>query len=77
MESARWLVLTKKPEEAVQNLKTVARVNGRQAEGDKINLEVKRDKVAMLVEIFFVVMFLFDTSGFAGIIKRIFICALI
>lgn len=40
LESARWLVLTKKSEQAVKNLKTVARINGRRAEGDKINLEV-------------------------------------
>ncbi|KAF4077332.1 hypothetical protein AMELA_G00206900 [Ameiurus melas] len=45
LESARWLVLTKKPEEAVQNLKTVARVNGRQAEGDKINLEMLQESM--------------------------------
>lgn len=44
LESARWLVLTKKPEKAVKNLKSVARINGRRSEGDKINLEVMRDK---------------------------------
>ncbi len=40
LESARWLVLTKRSEQAVKNLKTVARINGRDAEADKINLEV-------------------------------------
>ncbi|XP_076835582.1 solute carrier family 22 member 6 isoform X2 [Brachyhypopomus gauderio] len=40
LESARWLVLSKKPEQAVKNLKTVAFINGRQTEGEKINLEV-------------------------------------
>ncbi|TRY58460.1 hypothetical protein DNTS_002075 [Danionella cerebrum] len=40
LESARWLVLAKKPEQAVKNLKLVARLNGRHAEGDKINLEM-------------------------------------
>lgn len=40
LESARWLVLTKRSEQAVENLKTVARINGRHAEADKINLEV-------------------------------------
>ncbi|KAG9340134.1 hypothetical protein JZ751_021853, partial [Albula glossodonta] len=40
VESARWLVLNGKTKQAVQNLRTVARVNGRRAEGDKINTEV-------------------------------------
>ncbi|XP_052393291.1 solute carrier family 22 member 6-like [Carassius gibelio] len=43
LESARWLVLTKKPEQAVKNLKKVARINGRRAEADKINLEMLQD----------------------------------
>ncbi|MCJ8740693.1 hypothetical protein PDJAM_G00062000 [Pangasius djambal] len=45
LESARWLVLTKKPEEAVKNLKSVARINGRRAEGDKINLEMLQESM--------------------------------
>ncbi|XP_026794558.3 solute carrier family 22 member 6 [Pangasianodon hypophthalmus] len=45
LESARWLVLTKKPEEAVKNLKSVARINGRLAEGDKINLEMLQESM--------------------------------
>ncbi|TSL04328.1 Solute carrier family 22 member 6 [Bagarius yarrelli] len=45
LESARWLVLNKKPEEAVKNLKSVARFNGRQAEGDKINLEMLQESM--------------------------------
>ncbi|XP_036444996.1 solute carrier family 22 member 6 [Colossoma macropomum] len=40
LESARWLVLNKKPEQAVKNLKAVARMNGRCDEGDKINIEM-------------------------------------
>uniref|UniRef100_A0AAY5F604 Solute carrier family 22 member 6 n=1 Tax=Electrophorus electricus TaxID=8005 RepID=A0AAY5F604_ELEEL len=40
LESARWLVLSKKPEQAVKNLKAVAYINGRHAEREKINLEV-------------------------------------
>uniref|UniRef100_A0A4W4H216 Solute carrier family 22 member 6 n=1 Tax=Electrophorus electricus TaxID=8005 RepID=A0A4W4H216_ELEEL len=40
LESARWLVLSKKPEQAVKNLKAVAYINGRHAEREKINLEL-------------------------------------
>jgi hypothetical protein len=42
LESARWLVLNRKSEQAVKNLKRVARINGRREEGDKINLEVRK-----------------------------------
>ncbi|KAI5096731.1 solute carrier family 22 member 6, partial [Silurus meridionalis] len=45
LESARWLVLTNKPEKAVKNLKYVARINGRRAEGDKINLEMLQESM--------------------------------
>ncbi|XP_056303108.1 solute carrier family 22 member 6 [Danio aesculapii] len=45
LESARWLVLTKKPEQAVKNLKTVARINGRHAEADKIDLEMLQESM--------------------------------
>ncbi|KAJ8266127.1 hypothetical protein GJAV_G00126240 [Gymnothorax javanicus] len=40
LESARWLVLNRKSDQAVKNLKAVARMNGQRAEGDKINVEV-------------------------------------
>ncbi|KAL7844429.1 hypothetical protein SRHO_G00229680 [Serrasalmus rhombeus] len=40
LESARWLVLNKKPDQAVKNLKAVARMNGRRDEADKINIEM-------------------------------------
>ncbi|XP_043827633.1 solute carrier family 22 member 6-A-like isoform X2 [Dromiciops gliroides] len=39
-ESARWLVLARKPEQAVQVLKRVARINGKKAEGEKLSIEV-------------------------------------
>ncbi|XP_023680567.2 solute carrier family 22 member 6 isoform X2 [Paramormyrops kingsleyae] len=39
-ESARWLVLSRKPEQAVKNLRVVAHINGREAEGRRINAEV-------------------------------------
>ncbi|XP_027012006.1 solute carrier family 22 member 6 [Tachysurus fulvidraco] len=45
LESARWLVLTKKTEEAVKNLKSVARINGRQTECDKINIELLQESM--------------------------------
>ncbi|KAM9436933.1 solute carrier family 22 member 6 isoform 1-T2 [Salvelinus alpinus] len=45
LESARWLVLTRKSEQAVKNLKTVARINGRREEGDRINLEMLQDSM--------------------------------
>ncbi|KAJ8366744.1 hypothetical protein AAFF_G00342760 [Aldrovandia affinis] len=40
LESARWLVLNGRMEEAVKNLRTVAQVNGRRAERNKINMEL-------------------------------------
>uniref|UniRef100_A0A673G753 Solute carrier family 22 member 6 n=1 Tax=Sinocyclocheilus rhinocerous TaxID=307959 RepID=A0A673G753_9TELE len=45
LESARWLVLTKRSEQAVKNLKKVARINGRRAEADKINLEMLQESM--------------------------------
>uniref|UniRef100_A0AAY4AAW8 Solute carrier family 22 member 6 n=1 Tax=Denticeps clupeoides TaxID=299321 RepID=A0AAY4AAW8_9TELE len=45
LESARWLVLKRKSEQAVKNLRTVARINGRHAEGEKINLEVLQESM--------------------------------
>ncbi|XP_044536068.1 solute carrier family 22 member 6-like isoform X4 [Gracilinanus agilis] len=38
-ESARWLVLAGRPEQAVQVLKRVARINGKKVEGDKLSTE--------------------------------------
>ncbi|XP_031799509.1 solute carrier family 22 member 6 [Sarcophilus harrisii] len=38
-ESARWLVLAGRPEQAIQVLKRVARINGRRAEGDGLSIE--------------------------------------
>ncbi|XP_051532863.1 solute carrier family 22 member 6 [Myxocyprinus asiaticus] len=45
LESARWLVLNKKSEQAVKNLKAVARINGRQAEADKIDLQILQESM--------------------------------
>uniref|UniRef100_A0A667ZEH8 Solute carrier family 22 member 6 n=1 Tax=Myripristis murdjan TaxID=586833 RepID=A0A667ZEH8_9TELE len=44
LESARWLVLKNKPEQALKNLKSVARINGRSEEGNKIDLEESMKK---------------------------------
>ncbi|XP_056451271.1 solute carrier family 22 member 6-like [Gadus chalcogrammus] len=40
LESSRWLALKNKPEQAVKNLRAVARYNGRRADGKKIDVEV-------------------------------------
>uniref|UniRef100_A0A3Q3X8N8 Solute carrier family 22 member 6 n=1 Tax=Mola mola TaxID=94237 RepID=A0A3Q3X8N8_MOLML len=40
-ESSRWLVLSNKSEQAIKNLKSVAKINGRHEEGEKINIEVR------------------------------------
>ncbi|XP_035628744.1 solute carrier family 22 member 6 [Oncorhynchus keta] len=45
LESARWLVLNRNSEQAVKNLKRVARINGRREEGDRINLEMLQDSM--------------------------------
>uniref|UniRef100_A0A8C3SNK6 Major facilitator superfamily (MFS) profile domain-containing protein n=1 Tax=Chelydra serpentina TaxID=8475 RepID=A0A8C3SNK6_CHESE len=37
VESARWLVISGKPERAVKGLRKVARINGKMEEGDKLN----------------------------------------
>nr|XP_033812657.1 solute carrier family 22 member 6-A-like isoform X2 [Geotrypetes seraphini] len=38
-ESARWLILNNKPEVALETLKWVAKMNGKQEEGEKMSLE--------------------------------------
>ncbi|XP_064207837.1 solute carrier family 22 member 6 [Anguilla rostrata] len=45
LESSRWLILNGKSEEAVKNLRTVARINGRRAEGEKINTELLQESM--------------------------------
>ncbi|KAM9788706.1 solute carrier family 22 member 6 [Neosynchiropus ocellatus] len=42
-ESSRWLVLTNKSDQAIKNLKSVARFNGRAEEGDKIDLQMVQE----------------------------------
>ncbi|CAH2325238.1 solute carrier family 22 member 6-A-like [Pelobates cultripes] len=45
-ESARWLVLSGKPEQAVKGMKKVAILNGKREEGEKITLEtLKTDMI--------------------------------
>ncbi|XP_068457072.1 solute carrier family 22 member 6 isoform X2 [Clinocottus analis] len=44
-ESSRWLALTNKPEQAVKNLKSVAKFNGRQEEGEKININMLQESM--------------------------------
>ncbi|XP_056141182.1 solute carrier family 22 member 6 [Lampris incognitus] len=45
LESARWLVLNKKSEQAVKNLKAVARFNRHHEEGDKIDIKMLQESM--------------------------------
>ncbi|KAM9846339.1 solute carrier family 22 member 6 [Aulostomus maculatus] len=42
-ESSRWLVLSNKSDQAIKNLKSVARFNGRREEGDKIDIKMLQE----------------------------------
>ncbi|XP_017273509.1 solute carrier family 22 member 6-like isoform X2 [Kryptolebias marmoratus] len=44
-ESSRWLALNNKPEQAVKNLRSVARFNGRREEGEKIDVKVLQESM--------------------------------
>uniref|UniRef100_A0A8C6S7Z0 Solute carrier family 22 member 6, like n=1 Tax=Neogobius melanostomus TaxID=47308 RepID=A0A8C6S7Z0_9GOBI len=44
-ESSRWLVLNHQPERAITNLKSVARINGRREEGEKLDLKVVQESM--------------------------------
>nr|XP_005314845.1 solute carrier family 22 member 6-B-like [Chrysemys picta bellii] len=44
-ESARWLVIAGRPDEAVKQLQRVARINWKKEEGDKLNTEVLRSNM--------------------------------
>uniref|UniRef100_A0A8C5GX45 Solute carrier family 22 member 6 n=1 Tax=Gouania willdenowi TaxID=441366 RepID=A0A8C5GX45_GOUWI len=44
-ESSRWLALNNKPELAVKNLKSVAKINGRQEEGEKIDINMLQESM--------------------------------
>lgn len=44
-ESSRWLVLNHQHERAIKNLKSVARVNGRQEEGERIDLKMVQESM--------------------------------
>ncbi|KAM6911678.1 solute carrier family 22 member 6 isoform 2-T2 [Lycodopsis pacificus] len=45
LESSRWLALSNKPEQAIKNLKTVAKFNGRHEEGDKIDINMLQESM--------------------------------
>ncbi|XP_071316556.1 solute carrier family 22 member 6 [Trachinotus anak] len=44
-ESSRWLVLSNKSEQAIKNLKSVAKFNGRREEGEKIDLKMLQESM--------------------------------
>lgn len=44
-ESSRWLVLNNQTEKSIRNLKSVARINGRHEEGEKINLKMVQESM--------------------------------
>ncbi|XP_034034333.1 solute carrier family 22 member 6 isoform X2 [Thalassophryne amazonica] len=44
-ESARWLVMNNNSEKAIKNLKTVARINGRGEEGEKIDINMLEESM--------------------------------
>lgn len=44
-ESSRWLVLSNKSEQAIKNLQSVARFNGRREEGEKINIKMLQESM--------------------------------
>ncbi|KAK9536659.1 hypothetical protein VZT92_006424 [Zoarces viviparus] len=45
LESSRWLALSNKPEQAIKNLKSVAKFNGRHEEGDKIDINMLQESM--------------------------------
>ncbi|KAM9347930.1 solute carrier family 22 member 6 [Symphorus nematophorus] len=44
-ESSRWLVINNKSEQAIKNLKSVARFNGRHEEGEKIDMKMLHESM--------------------------------
>lgn len=40
-ESARWMVMVGKSQQALKELQKVARINGKKEEGDKLDIEVR------------------------------------
>lgn len=44
-ESSRWLVMSHQSEKAIKNLKSVASINGRQEEGEKIDLKMVQESM--------------------------------
>ncbi|KAM3600847.1 uncharacterized protein V6R79_003613 [Siganus canaliculatus] len=44
-ESSRWLVLSNQPEQAIKNLKSVAKFNGRREEGEKIDIKMVQESM--------------------------------
>uniref|UniRef100_A0A8C4S0T0 Solute carrier family 22 member 6 n=1 Tax=Erpetoichthys calabaricus TaxID=27687 RepID=A0A8C4S0T0_ERPCA len=49
-ESARWLIINKKPDEALKQIRRVARINGHVKEGEAITLEVLKEHIQQEVQ---------------------------
>lgn len=49
-ESPRWLVLNNNSEQAVKNLKSVAKFNGRHKDGEKLNVKVRHCGAFVLLD---------------------------
>uniref|UniRef100_A0AAQ4P656 Solute carrier family 22 member 6 n=1 Tax=Gasterosteus aculeatus aculeatus TaxID=481459 RepID=A0AAQ4P656_GASAC len=60
-ESSRWLALSNKPEQAIKNLKSVAKFNGRHEEGEKLTVEESMKKEMSSIQGSYSVLDLFRT----------------
>uniref|UniRef100_A0A8C4S3T9 Solute carrier family 22 member 6-A-like n=1 Tax=Erpetoichthys calabaricus TaxID=27687 RepID=A0A8C4S3T9_ERPCA len=77
-ESARWLALNKKPDQAIQIIKKVSRINGRAKEGEAITAEVllmHMQKEIQVSKKAYTVYDLFATPMMRKItLRRVFVC---
>uniref|UniRef100_A0A8C4S6C1 Solute carrier family 22 member 6-A-like n=1 Tax=Erpetoichthys calabaricus TaxID=27687 RepID=A0A8C4S6C1_ERPCA len=71
-ESARWLALNKKPDQAIQIIKKVSRINGRAKEGEAITAEVLLMHMQKEIQVSKKAYTVYDL--FATPLRRIFVC---